>query len=75
MGFRSLRHLNDRVRVNQDADEDVPFLMVTSFIHPHDPYEPPREHWDRFDDVDIRIRCTRRSPARTRIRTATGCGG
>ncbi|MGO1550233.1 MAG: choline-sulfatase, partial [Nesterenkonia sp.] len=53
VGFRSLRHLNDRVRVNQDADEDVPFLMVTSFIHPHDPYEPPREHWDRFDDVDI----------------------
>lgn len=53
VGFRSLRHLNDRVRVNRDRGQDVPFLMVTSFIHPHDPYEPPREHWDRFADVDI----------------------
>ena len=53
VGFRSLRHLNDRVRMNRHAGEDVPFLMVTSFIHPHDPYEPPREHWDRFADVDI----------------------
>ncbi|WP_067603185.1 choline-sulfatase [Nocardiopsis listeri] len=53
VGFRTLRHLNDRVRVNQAAGERRPFLMVTSFIHPHDPYEPPREHWDRFADVDI----------------------
>lgn len=53
VGFRTLRHLNDRVRVNQREGEDVPFLMVTSFIHPHDPYEPPREHWDRFAEVDI----------------------
>ena len=53
VGFRSLRHLNDRVRANQAAGEDIPFLMVTSFIHPHDPYEPPREHWDRFAEVEI----------------------
>ncbi|MGO1183470.1 MAG: choline-sulfatase [Micrococcaceae bacterium] len=53
VGFRALRHLNDRVRANQAAGEDQPFLMVTSFIHPHDPYEPPREHWDRFDGVEI----------------------
>ncbi|APX32602.1 choline-sulfatase [Brachybacterium sp. P6-10-X1] len=51
--FRTLRHLNDRVRANQAAGERIPFLMVTSFIHPHDPYEPPQEHWDRFEDVDI----------------------
>ncbi|MGO1390150.1 choline-sulfatase [Brachybacterium alimentarium] len=53
VGFRALRHLNDRVRADQAAGERVPFLMVTSFIHPHDPYEPPQEHWDRFADVDI----------------------
>lgn len=53
VGFRTLRHLNDRVRANRAAGEDIPFLMVTSFIHPHDPYEPPREHWDRFEGVDI----------------------
>ncbi|RBP65007.1 choline-sulfatase [Brevibacterium sanguinis] len=51
--FRSLRHLSDRVRANQAASDVRPFLMVTSFIHPHDPYEPPREHWDRFADVEI----------------------
>lgn len=53
VGFRAIRHLNDRVRANQAAAEDIPFLMVASFIHPHDPYEPPREHWDRFEDVAI----------------------
>jgi len=53
VGFRSLRHLNDRVRANQDSGADVPFLMVTSFIHPHDPYEPPQEHWERFADTRI----------------------
>lgn len=53
VGFRTLRHLNDRVRANQAAGENVPFLMVTSFIHPHDPYEPPQEHWDRFSEGEI----------------------
>lgn len=51
--FRTLRHLNDRKRANQAAGESRPFLMVTSFIHPHDPYEPPRENWDRFAEVAI----------------------
>ncbi|GAB3754713.1 choline-sulfatase [Zhihengliuella somnathii] len=57
VGFRAYRHLADRARANQAAatcgERPQPFLMVTSFIHPHDPYEPPREHWDRFDGVDI----------------------
>lgn len=47
--FRSLRHLNDLARYSQDA----PFLLVASFIHPHDPYEPPAEYWDRYADVEI----------------------
>lgn len=45
--FNSLRNLTDRAR------EGRPFLMVSSFIHPHDPYEPPAEYWHRYDDVDI----------------------
>ncbi|GHD06355.1 choline-sulfatase [Zhihengliuella salsuginis] len=57
VGFRTLRHLTDRARAKQAAlscgDQVQPFLMVSSFIHPHDPYEPPREHWDRFDGVAI----------------------
>ncbi|WP_298885989.1 choline-sulfatase [uncultured Serinicoccus sp.] len=55
--FRSLRHLDDRARAHQAArragDRPQPFLMVTSFIHPHDPYEPPREHWERFAGVSL----------------------
>ncbi|WP_245528778.1 hypothetical protein [Brachybacterium squillarum] len=70
--FRSLRHLADRARANRAAEEPQPFLMVSSFIHPHDPCEPPREHWDRFADVAIP------PPAHTRsrppTRTASGCG-
>lgn len=45
--FNSLRNLTDRAR------EGRPFLMVSSFIHPHDPYEPPAEHWHRYDGVEI----------------------
>ena len=53
VGFKALRHLADRARANKSAGEDQPFLMVASFIHPHDPYEPPREHWDRYEGVTI----------------------
>lgn len=47
--FRTLRQLDDRVR----AEDPRPFLVVASFIHPHDPYEPPSSFWHRYDDVDI----------------------
>ncbi len=52
VAFRALRHLNDRARADRVLGRR-PFLMVASFIHPHDPYEPPREHWDRYDGVAI----------------------
>ncbi|WP_445262892.1 choline-sulfatase [Pseudokineococcus sp. 1T1Z-3] len=76
--FRSLRHLADRVRADQAAEEPVPFLMVSSFIHPHDPYEPPREHWDRFADVEIpdpahpEIPDPEQDPHTHRLRTMSG---
>ncbi len=47
--FRTLRYLTDRARQPQSE----PFLLVSSFIHPHDPYEPPAEHWHRYDDVEV----------------------
>ncbi|TWP37008.1 choline-sulfatase [Leekyejoonella antrihumi] len=53
VGFLALRHLNDRARVDRALGRRNPFLMVASFIHPHDPYEPPPEHWDRYDNVEI----------------------
>jgi choline-sulfatase len=30
-----------------------PLLLVVSFTHPHDPYEVPREHWERYADAQI----------------------
>lgn len=78
VGFRALRHLNDRARANQAAGEDLPFLMVASFIHPHDPYEPPREHWDRFADVEIpspkhpQVPSSRQDPHTHRLRVMSG---
>jgi choline-sulfatase len=30
-----------------------PLLLVASFTHPHDPYEVPRAHWDRYADAEI----------------------
>ena len=47
--FRSLRYLADRAR----DPSGQPFCMVTSFIHPHDPYEPPAEQWHRYDGVEL----------------------
>jgi choline-sulfatase len=35
------------------AADDRPLLLVVSFTHPHDPYEAPHEHWDRYDGVAI----------------------
>ncbi|MDO9356332.1 MAG: choline-sulfatase [Solirubrobacteraceae bacterium] len=47
--FRTLRHLNDVAR----GTGDDPFLLVSSFIHPHDPYEATVEHWARYDGAEI----------------------
>jgi choline-sulfatase len=34
-------------------DGSRPLLLVASFTHPHDPYEIPREYWDRYAAVEI----------------------
>ena len=45
VGFAAVRHLYDLAR---DGDER-PFLLVASFIHPHDPYVARPEWWDLYD--------------------------
>src|SRR4051812_2253548 len=30
-----------------------PFLLVASFTHPHDPYDVPHDHWERYAGVDL----------------------
>jgi choline-sulfatase len=34
-------------------NDERPLLLVVSFTHPHDPYEVPAAHWDRYDGVEI----------------------
>ena len=45
VGHAAVRRLYDLAR---DADER-PFLMVASFIHPHDPYVARPEWWNLYD--------------------------
>lgn len=48
-----------RRRIMQYAMEEVlPFAMVISFIHPHDPYITRPEWWDLYDNDDIDLPAT-----------------
>lgn len=51
VGAASLRWLYDAARGNDDR----PFCLVSSFIHPHDPYAARRAYWDLYDDDDIAL--------------------
>jgi choline-sulfatase len=37
------------------SPQDTPFCLMTSFIHPHDPYTTRQRYWDRYnhDDIDL----------------------
>jgi choline-sulfatase len=32
-----------------------PFLLFSSFHHPHDPFKPPRAYWDLYEDQPIDV--------------------
>ncbi len=49
VGYTARRKIHDLAR---DRD-DRPFLLVASFIHPHDPYVARPEWWDRYPDDAI----------------------
>jgi choline-sulfatase len=48
---RAERKLYELARGNDDR----PFMLFTSFSHPHDPYQCLQQHWDRYrhDDIDM----------------------
>jgi choline-sulfatase len=35
------------------SKDERPFLLVTSFSHPHDPFAVPQRYWDLYRDEDI----------------------
>jgi len=49
VGYTARRKLLDLAR----GQDERPFFMVASFIHPHDPYVARPEFWDRYDHDDI----------------------
>jgi choline-sulfatase len=54
VGFAARRWLFDIAREKtRQPEHQQPFLMVASFIHPHDPYVARPEWWHLYDDVTI----------------------
>jgi choline-sulfatase len=49
VAFRSIRAVYDLAR----AGDKRPFLLVTSFSQPHDPWEVPAQYWDRYKEAQI----------------------
>lgn len=47
--FNAKRYLYDHAR----GSDERPFCLTVSMTHPHDPYACTREHWDRYEGVDI----------------------
>ncbi len=47
--FLSVRKIYDLAR----RQDDRPFLLLSSFTHPHDPFAITKEYWDRYDDSEI----------------------
>ncbi|MDU8945010.1 choline-sulfatase [Ovoidimarina sediminis] len=57
VGFAARRWLMDRAR-DRAQGNDTPFLMVASFIHPHDPYVARPEWWNLYSDSEIDMPAT-----------------
>lgn len=51
--FHACRALTDFKRDQIFGSDERPFLLVAGYIAPHDPYEPPQQHWDRYEGVAI----------------------
>lgn len=51
VAFRAVRKVYDLGR----SRDTRPFFLTVSFTNPHDPYACPKEHWDRYADVDINM--------------------
>ena len=52
VSFTARRWLIDRAR-DRSVGDTTPFLMVASFIHPHDPYVARPEWWNLYSDEEI----------------------
>ena len=51
VGAQSVRAIYDHAR----SEDERPLCLVSSFIHPHDPYATRQRYWDLYEDVDISL--------------------
>jgi len=49
VGAQAMRTIYNHAR----GEDARPLCLVTSFIHPHDPYACRQKYWDLYEDVDI----------------------
>ena len=49
VGAKSVQAIYDHAR----TEDERPLCLVTSFIHPHDPYACRKKYWDLYEEVDI----------------------
>jgi choline-sulfatase len=47
--FRAIEYLNAR------GNNPQPFMLTVSYHHPHEPFWPPQEFWDLYEDEQIDI--------------------
>jgi choline-sulfatase len=57
--FRAIEYLRAK-RIQKDATNpkpgsERPFFLHVSYHHPHEPFWPPQEYWDLYEDADIEI--------------------
>ena len=53
--FRSLEYLRAQGRHQRDHSDAAPFLLCASYHHPHEPFWPPQEYWDLYEDAEIEL--------------------
>ena len=51
--FRAIEYL--RAAGARPSGSQKPFLLCASYHHPHEPFHPPREFWDLYEDREILI--------------------
>ena len=49
VGAQAMRVIYDHAR----GEDERPLCLVTSFIHPHDPYATRQKYWDLYEGVDL----------------------
>ena len=51
VGAASIRAIYDHAR----SEDERPLCLVSSFIHPHDPYATRQKYWDMYEGIDISL--------------------